>query len=322
MQIHEASDPTAIARCFSVMVHLRPALTPNEFLERVEQQQKEAGYRLVYLEDKGEVKSVAGFVLRAMLSRGRFLYVDDLVTSADERSKGYGGFMYDWLIEEGRRLGCQELHLDSGIQRDGAHRFYLRHGMRISGYHFAINLSDQTVEAPRIRQPIMTTADSQRRFSCSAVAVQAILVNEQEEVLLLSHPVRNQGETWQVVSGALEAEETVLMGTLREVAEEVGPNVKVRPLGTVHAQTFHYDPNVQFMIGIYYLLAYEGGPIEPGDDMAGSRYRWWSLDDLATEEVRLKVPPNQIWLLRRAVEMYRLWQHEAIELDPLSAQPD
>jgi ADP-ribose pyrophosphatase YjhB (NUDIX family)/GNAT superfamily N-acetyltransferase len=318
MQIHEASDPTTIARCFSVMVHLRPTLTPNDFLERVEQQRREVGYRLVYLEDKGEIKSVAGFVLRAMLSRGRFLYVDDLVTRAEERSKGYGGLMYDWLIEEARRLGCQELHLDSGIQREEAHRFYLRRGMHISGYHFAVNLSEQPVELPRVRQPFMTTADRQRRFSCSAVAVQAVLVNDREEVLLLSHPVRNQGESWQVVSGALEAEETVLEGTLREVAEEVGPKVQVRPLGTVHVQTFHYDPHVQFMIGIYYLLAYEGGPIEPGDDMAGSRYRWWSLDELADEQLRLQVPPDQTWLLRRAVAMYRLWRNETIELDPLS----
>ena len=50
----------------------------------------------------------------------------------------------------------------------------------------------------------------------------------------------------------------------------VGPGVRVRPLGAVHAQSFHYDANVRYMIGLDYLLAYEGGQVEPGDDMLGS----------------------------------------------------
>lgn len=34
-----------------------------------------------------------------------------------------------------------ELHLDSGVQRYGAHRFYLRHGMDITSHHFRLVLS-------------------------------------------------------------------------------------------------------------------------------------------------------------------------------------
>jgi hypothetical protein len=60
-----------------------------------------------------------------------------------------------------------------------------------------------------------------RRFAAFPVAVQAILVNSDERFLLLFNPVGDQG--WQVVSGALEAGETLLEGTLREVREELGP---------------------------------------------------------------------------------------------------
>ena len=31
-------------------------------------------------------------------------------------------------------------HLDSGLQRRDAHRFYAREGMAASGYHFAVKL--------------------------------------------------------------------------------------------------------------------------------------------------------------------------------------
>jgi 8-oxo-dGTP pyrophosphatase MutT (NUDIX family) len=78
-------------------------------------------------------------------------------------------------------------------------------------------------------QPFMTSAQGTRRFACSAVAVQAIIVNADERLLLLSSPTRNRPGEWQIISGGLEAAETVLDGVLREVQEEAGPQLQVRP---------------------------------------------------------------------------------------------
>ena len=86
-------------------------------------------------------------------------------------------------------------------------------------------------------QPIIIDSTGKRRFVCSAVAVSNIIVNQKGEVLLLSSPIKNKDGGWQVISGALEAQETVLDGTLREIAEEVGEDVHVRRLGAVHVNT-------------------------------------------------------------------------------------
>lgn len=163
-------------------------------------------------------------------------------------------------------------------------------------------------------QPFISNTKGTRNFACSAVALQAVVVSPEERILLLSSPIRNPGGAWQVVSGALEAGETVLEGTLREAHEELGGKICVRPLGTIHVQTFHYDEKVQYMIAIYYLLAYEGGEVYPGDDMQGSQYRWWSVAELADENVNLVVPPGQKWILNRAIELYRLWKDQTWEL--------
>jgi len=85
-----------------------------------------------------------------------------------------------------------------------------------------------------------------RKFAAAPMALQAIVVNPAEQILLMYSPTRKHG--WQVVSGALEAEETILDGTLREVYEELGAEVCVRPLGVVHAETFHYDKVVRYML--------------------------------------------------------------------------
>ena len=163
-------------------------------------------------------------------------------------------------------------------------------------------------------QPLVTNAEGTRSFACSAVALQSIVVSADEKILLLSSPKRNPGGAWQVVSGALEAEETILEGVMRETYEELGGDLRVRPLGAVHVQTFHYDEKVQYMIAVYYLLAYEGGEVHPGDDMQGSQFRWWSIPELDDEAVKIVVPPNQKWIFKRAVELYRIWKDQTIEL--------
>jgi 8-oxo-dGTP pyrophosphatase MutT (NUDIX family) len=163
-------------------------------------------------------------------------------------------------------------------------------------------------------QPLISDASGRRTFACSAAAVLAFIVDAEERILLLTHPQR-RGE-WEVVNGALEAEETILEGVLREVREELGPAIRVRPVGTVHAFTFWFDETVQYMLSIAYLLAYDGGPIVPGDDMQGSQYRWWRREEVAAEHVRLIVPRDQKWLVDRAIELYRLWRDQVVELQP------
>jgi len=140
MSVAIAQSHKEILRCYPVMAQLRPHLNESDFLERVERQVSES-YRLAFVEDAGRVVSVAGFRLMNSLAWGKFLYVDDLVTDERERSKGYGEQLLDWLIEHARANGCEQFHLDSGVQRFGAHRFYLRTGMDITCHHFGMKLS-------------------------------------------------------------------------------------------------------------------------------------------------------------------------------------
>ena len=139
-EIHLATTPESIARCFAVMRELRTGLSSaEEFVARVQQQQAE-GFQLAYLEREGEVVTVTGFRVQHMLATGLTMYVDDLVTGDAFRSQGNGKIMLDWLIEQARERGCTMFSLDSGTQRRDAHAFYLRERMRISSFHFMLPL--------------------------------------------------------------------------------------------------------------------------------------------------------------------------------------
>ncbi len=137
-----AEGDEEIERCYTVMAELRPHLTRAEFLRRVKRQGRLAGYRLAYLID-GDVKAVAGFRVTETLAWGRFMRVDDLVAKGGERSKGYGGALFDWLVAYARDQGCEQLHLDSRVHRFDAHRFYLRKRMAIEAHHFSMELKAQ-----------------------------------------------------------------------------------------------------------------------------------------------------------------------------------
>ena len=124
------------------MKELRPQhQTVGNFIRQVQRQRK-GGFHLVFLEADGVVRAVAGYRIYDLLFSGRTLYLDDLVTRAADRSRGFGGQLFDWLVAEARREGCAAFTLDSGVQRFDAHRFYLMKRMKIAAHHFTLSFEE------------------------------------------------------------------------------------------------------------------------------------------------------------------------------------
>ena len=140
-EVHEAVSDEEIERCHPVVHQLRPHVPAEGFVARVRRQQA-AGYRLVYVQDGGEVTAVAGFRIGENLPDGVHLHVDDLVTDEYRRSGGHGALLMEWLEGVARENGCAVLTLESGVQRHAAHRFYLRRRMEIRAHHFVRFLNE------------------------------------------------------------------------------------------------------------------------------------------------------------------------------------
>jgi GNAT superfamily N-acetyltransferase len=137
MSVNIAQSDAQLRRISEVLLHLRPAFDADGLISQI-REQMELGYKVAYVESGGEVLCVAGFVVGKKLAWGKHLYVDDLVTSEHHRSRGAGAKMIAWLKAHALQLGCDQLHLDSGVQRFGAHKFYLREGFNIASHHFSI----------------------------------------------------------------------------------------------------------------------------------------------------------------------------------------
>lgn len=120
-----------------ILLQLRPDYSQAGLIDQIKRQQV-LGYQVAYVIEEKRVLCVAGFIIGSKLGWKKHLYVDDLVTTSTHRSKGAGKKLLDWLREYALSHGCQQFHLDSGVQRFEAHRFYLREGFKISSHHFAI----------------------------------------------------------------------------------------------------------------------------------------------------------------------------------------
>jgi GNAT superfamily N-acetyltransferase len=134
-----AESEQEILDCHPVMAELRPHIQREEFVSTVKRLVETANYRLAYL-TSGGVKAVAGFRISEWLAGGKYLEIEDLIATSGERSKGYGGELFDWLVKHAEENGCHQIRLVSRVTRFDAHRFYLNKRMNIEAYYFSRQL--------------------------------------------------------------------------------------------------------------------------------------------------------------------------------------
>ena len=129
-----------IAATWPVMRQLRPHLDAQAYLELVVQLQAERHFKLARMAVDGHVVAAAGLRFGEWLHGGRYLEIEDFVTSEESRSLGHGGAFFGWIAALARDSGCRHLRLLSGVQREAAHRFYRRKGMRQEACYFSLEL--------------------------------------------------------------------------------------------------------------------------------------------------------------------------------------
>src|SRR5262249_49428806 len=76
----------------------------------------------------------------------------DLVTDDTQRSTGIGKALLDHLQRLARDAGCAKFTLDSGTQRQQAHKFYFREGLVVNSFHFAKALKRHTIPTRSARR--------------------------------------------------------------------------------------------------------------------------------------------------------------------------
>jgi len=128
-----AGDAKLLASAERVHRHLRPHL--KDYVGRMKEG-LDAGAEMAVCVVDGEVVGVTVFRILEKTLSGRELYCDDLVTDEAKRSNGVGHALMQYMEGICRERKCDMFALDSGAQRQQAHKFYFREGMTITSFHF------------------------------------------------------------------------------------------------------------------------------------------------------------------------------------------
>lgn len=139
MEIGIAETDDEISKCYEVLAQLRPQLKKESFVALVRELMITQGYKLIYLKDF-EIKSVMGIRIGLWLHTGKYLEIEDLITSSTERSNGYGMQLLNWAKEYAKSNKCNQVRLVSGVARHQAHKFYQNNGMSFEAKYFSIDL--------------------------------------------------------------------------------------------------------------------------------------------------------------------------------------
>lgn len=122
--IRELQTLEDILEAYPVMWELRTHLSEQSYLDLVKEAREKDSYKIIALYDQDEIVAIVGFKPMITLYYGRFVWVCDLVTSQTRRSKGYGETLLSYVHEWAKSNKYECVALSSGLQREGAHRFY------------------------------------------------------------------------------------------------------------------------------------------------------------------------------------------------------
>ena len=127
-----------LARAEVVHRQLRPQL-PVDYVARMKEIFAGGAEMAVAVVDD-QLLGLAVFRMVECTFTGREMYCDDLVSNEKNRSTGIGHMLIAYMENLARERAANVVTLDSGTQRQQAHKFYFREEFTISSFHFSKSL--------------------------------------------------------------------------------------------------------------------------------------------------------------------------------------
>jgi len=93
--------------------------------------------------DKDICVGITGCWSATKLWTGKYLEIDNFVVNPEQRSKGIGKLLTDYVEQKAIDLECSSIVLDAFTGNFAAHRFYYNQGYGPKGFHFVKILDEK-----------------------------------------------------------------------------------------------------------------------------------------------------------------------------------
>jgi ribosomal protein S18 acetylase RimI-like enzyme len=130
-QIVIIKSESELEQAFSLMKELRPHITLQNFLDIYHQSNKTTGYEIAALKQDGQIVAIMGYRILYDYVHGKHCYIDDLVSSEQQRSKGFGAELLKFAEQFAKENQCTGLRLCTGTENERGKKFYEKNGWNL-----------------------------------------------------------------------------------------------------------------------------------------------------------------------------------------------
>lgn len=132
--------PRELAGLYPLIRQLNPEMSRATFIRRM-RLMRPLGYRAAAVFSSRRMIAASGFWVRTRFWSGCEFDIDNFIVDKHYRREGIGSLLYAWLEARARAEQADRIVLDSYVSSHWAHRFYLRQGFEITGYHLTKTLT-------------------------------------------------------------------------------------------------------------------------------------------------------------------------------------
>ncbi|MFT6077816.1 MAG: GNAT superfamily N-acetyltransferase [Myxococcota bacterium] len=125
-----------IALVFPILVQHHKHIDQKDFLKSIDEILEENNYQMIGAYAQDELVGIAGYWVLTRFYSGKYIQVGNMVIDEKYRNLGIGNKLVNFIELEGKKQGCQHFILDSRMDNEKSHDFYLREGFEMMGYHF------------------------------------------------------------------------------------------------------------------------------------------------------------------------------------------
>ena len=93
-------------------------------------------YKQIAVFEQDVCVGISGLWSGTKLWSGKYMEIDNFIVHPDQRKKGVGKMMTDYIDAKAKETGCTMIVLDAFTENFTAHRFYYNQGYVPKGFHF------------------------------------------------------------------------------------------------------------------------------------------------------------------------------------------
>lgn len=138
--IKELNSKNEMMSAFFLVTQMYEKMTEAEFSVALDEMILRNDYKMVaaFLDEK--MIGISGYWIASMFYCGRYLQASNLVVDRNNRKKGIGKKLLNYLEIKAKKLDCKKLVLDSYVENKKSHSLFFHENFYIRGFHFMKDL--------------------------------------------------------------------------------------------------------------------------------------------------------------------------------------